>query len=147
MPPVPPVPSVPSPKWVFTVNFKNDRCKDDAINALNVIKGVEARKDDKGGSLLRDVTVTLTEGAYPQIPGEILKVFGSVQKKFLKFKVTFKDSTQRDAALTVVKALKGVKDVKFEGSATNTPLTLKVIGDADPEIVLNILQKYGARIL
>jgi len=136
MPPVP-------PKWVFTVNYTDDRCKQDAISALNAIEGVTAKNDDKSRSLLTDVTVTLTRGAYPEIPGKILNIFGSVQKKFVVFKVTFKNSTHQNEALSVVKALKDVEKVEFEGSARNTPLTLKVVGDADREIVLKILQKYG----
>lgn len=131
---------------VFTVKYTDERCKIDAINALNAIQGVSAENDQNKGKLLRDVTVTLTGSADHQIPGRILKIFGSAHKK-LVFKVTFKDPTHQRNALTMVKALKGVVNAEFERvdrTATiygpNTPLTLNVTGDADPGIVLNTIR-------
>jgi len=129
---------------VFSVQYQEERYKQDAINALNAIRGVKAKNDDKGGDLSRDVTVTLTDGANPRIPGKILAIFGTVKKKFVVLKVTFQNPTDQKNALMVLNALKGVDKVEFEGNAAeHKQLTLKIVGDANPVIVLTILQKYG----
>jgi len=137
------------PKWVFTVQYRDDNCKRDAIVVLKGIVGVKAENDGRAGSLLRDVTVSVAEDVHDDIPGKILAAFGSVKKKSVAFKVKFKERNNQTEAVEVIKALKGVHDVIFEGNGLNGPLIAKVIGDADlkivmkPRIVLTIFKKYG----
>jgi len=138
---------MPPARWVYSVEYRDERCKKDAIGALNAIEGVSAENDNRRG-LSRDVTVNITGDADPRIPGKILVIFGSIRRKQLIFRLTFGDGRRKNDALRVVKALKGVDTAEFERvDGIAAELILKVAVSADPQIVPNILENYGAQIL
>jgi len=141
---------------VFTVQYNNERCKNDARAVLNAIDGVtmESRlpagvtvENDNKDKPVRDETVTVTRGADARIPGKILQIFGSISNKKLVFNVTFENPNQKNDALEMVKELKGVLEAEFEpvdSKAKELTLKVKVDGSEQHEIIQKFLEKYGA---
>jgi len=137
-------------KQVFTVRYKDQIRKETAIAVLNAIQGVVAENDNRGGSLLRDITVIVKKKIDLENSERILKQVASFVCKKSEFIGGFKDDKKGNAIIEV-KKLKGVanaqwKLVRRNNNATinpNAPSTLIVHGNADPKMVLATLNKYG----